>query len=351
MKWYQNPVFEGRPEDLDMQISKIATPAFRMSLQSSIYHAHPLDYVEEYSALFELFEPILQRDATRLLFIEPPRLNKRRRKKILPEDWEPFRYQREIISDDDRTFIGFDFQSGDNNNPHNRRYDIGPTKFYARVDSNIRLDASIPVEDFLTGALDIDRLKACLFDLPIHSGLAGYGMCISDTLDWPVYTHGLIEPARRFPVLDLCASIDRSWVLDSGYGERDYRDGRHMWLGGLNWLTHVGEPFLSRLGGLKAVTDGLDSRIIWDTGKDAVVFQIGERPITGQAGIDDDLLPLYFELGQRLQPPDDGCPSTRYPFHRVFGGNPTEYPENVHWARRFYDGPDGPWFREYAEKA
>ncbi len=334
MKWYEEPLFDGTSEDERRHVNNFATPAFRLSVQSSIYHGHPLDHVAVYEELFAVFKPILQRDAERLLMTETAGRNPRRRKSIKEGDWHPFEYMRSVIPDDDRYFVGFDFQSGFNGDD---RYDIGPTKFYFVTDRNSRLEATIPVADFEAGSIDIQALKDCLLKLPVFSALAGYGMCISDTFDWPVDGLYRLHPiARKFPVLDICRSDRRQWFSDTDRGFNEY------WIGGINWLTLVCEPFVSALGGVKQLTTGLNSAISCDVAGDSILFQLGPRPITGERGKDDDLLPLYFELGERLKPIGEGYPSLTNGSNHVFGTNSMRA-ENLKWSRRFYDQQ---WFEE-----
>ena len=60
--------------------------------------------------------------------------------------------------------------------------------------------------------------------------------------------------------------------------------------------------------------------------------------MTGQHGVDDDLLALYFEAGRKLAPRKNGCPSVEHPRGHSFTN---EYAELL-WERRFYDGE---WFK------
>ena len=330
-------------------IDRFATPAFRLSVNTSRYVGAPYDHVDAYQALFEVFKPILQRDAQRLLMIGETG-KPRRRKSITADDWEPFKQQREIHAEDDRYFIGFDYQSGFDKSEWPKpsevptgyiRYDVGPTKFLSRDGSNGRLEACIPVPDFVAGNIDLDALKAAMLGLPVYGALAGFGMCHSDTFDWP---HGkekyLQNIAHKFPVLDVCGSQQREFSFS------DDDDTTKHWIPGINWLTLVRDPYLSAMGGVDAVTKGLDSAITVETGNGGVLFQLGDRPITGQKGVDDDLLSLYFELGQRLQPKGNGAPSEAVPWQKPFGHencNPDQDRANLNWARRFYDRT---WFEE-----
>lgn len=337
--WYEDPVFDGDPSDGHFQLSRFATPAFRLSLKSFWRQGHPFEYLDEYRRLFSVFEPILRRDAERLLMIETAGKKPRRRKSITNDDWDPFGHlMSKVLSGDDPAgeisewrFVGFDFQHGFNGDD---RHDIGPTKFFLNITDAVQLDAYIPVPDFAEGRLDVDALKQALLALPVVTAIAGYGMCISDTFDWPHDGgNALLPVARKFPVLDLCVPGNRSW---RGAGADEFKE---FWLNGINWLTLVGEPVLSALGGADAVTRDLSPDIQWSKGRDTVLFQLGPRPITGERGADDALLPLYFALGDRLRPLDGHYPSangrTQYPFGHV--GDQQHKECNNDWARRFYD--------------
>lgn len=339
MAWYDDPVFEGEPdpwhedrgEISEHQLKNMGRPAFRLSLQSSVFQGHPLDHVEEWRALFAVFEPILRRDAERLLMIEVAGKTPRRRKSIQPDDWDPFGVLRQNIPDDDRYFIGFDFQSGTNGET---RHDLGPTKFFMDVRANLLLTACVPVADFDGGALDVAALKAAMLQLPVYSGMAGYGMCLTDTYDWPLHgEEALLPVARKFPVLDICKDYNRTWISSQGEDEI----ARDFWAVGINWLTLVNAPLIEAMGGKTRLTEGLDSAIGLEDGPNGLLFQLGPRPITGEAGTDDDLLPLYFELARRLRPQSGEVPAA-LERHKVFGtqGN-APHDQSLAWARRFHD--------------
>jgi hypothetical protein len=345
MAWFDDPLFEGEPDSWHEergeisphQLKNMGKPAFRLSLQSSVFVGHPLDHVEKWRAVFAVFEPILKRDAERLLMIEVAGKNPRRRKSIKAGDWDPFGFLAEKIPDDDRYFIGFDFQSGSNGED---RFDLGPTKFFMDVRASLSLTACVPVSDVESGALDVGALKAAMLDCPVYSGLAGYGMCLTDTYDWPLHGEDALLPvARKYPVLDLCKDYNRTWMSSQG----DDVIGKDFWVAGINWLTMVNEPLVQAMGGQARLTEGLDSAITWDVGENGLLFQLGPRPITGEANRDDDLLPLYFELGRRLRPVSGEIPAA-LERHKVFGTQSDAPHDLSHaWARRFYDGA---WFEE-----
>ncbi|RCW79888.1 type VI immunity family protein [Paracoccus lutimaris] len=333
MSWINDPIFNGSHEEHGrILLSQTARPAFRLGLLSSIHQAHPFEFVDEYQRLFEVFEPILRRDAKRLKFWEEPGLI-RRRKSIQKGDWTPFAHLKASVPPPDFTFVGFEFQSG---KTVDDIHDAGPTSFRVRITDTSWLDATVPVDALDDGTLDVDELKAALLAIPTRSGFAGYGLCLSQDHHGtgPSQGYRTYEVARKFPAIDTQYLSSRGWANGSD------DDPNRTWILGLNWLTLVGEPFLSRMGGVTSITDGLPSEITWEKGNETVLFQIGDRPITGEAGIDDALLPLYFELGARLQPPGDVTPSRKYP-RPVFVN--TLQNEGVDWDRRFYDRR---WFKK-----
>lgn len=207
----------------------------------------------------------------------------------------------------------------------------------------INLDISIPVADFDAGGFDVVGLKAALLSVPAVTAIAGYGMGFTDTFgslgggDW-----SLAPIAKRYPALDLLRPVNRTWRGAQPDNFKEY------WLVGINWLTLVGEPILSRLGGVAKITRDLDPRITWQEGDNTVLFQLGPRPITGRKSVDDDLLPLYSELGARLKPLGDDFPSASWRTHSVFGYVDHDESKIVNndWSRRFYDRR---WFENYPD--
>ena len=79
---------------------------------------------------------------------------------------------------------------------------------------------------------------------------------------------------------------------------------------------------------------GLPPEITASSSDGAVLFQMGDRPISGEAEEDHALLPLYHALGRKLAPLKDGGPSKEHPRSPIFG-----WPdESLLWERRLYDG-------------
>jgi hypothetical protein len=329
MAWHHDKLFQtDDPNDLD-QLGSIATPAFRLSAQGTLRDAHPLDHVAAYDQLFQIFKPFLQRHAERLAMNEKPGGAQRRRKSIQSIDWQPFHHLKNVVPYDDRWFVGFDFKSGTTKQLMGR----GPTGFRCRVDKTVQIDATISIPDFESGALDVEALKTTLLQLPLRTAVAGFGMATSAYFDTRNYPLALLLPvAQKYPVLDVCPSPQRSWFStnDDSFN--------HSWISGINWLTLVGEPFVSALGGVSALVNGVPPEVKTTVSRKTVLFQLGDRPITGQHNEDDALLPLYHTIGRKLQPRGDGCPSDKHPRRPVFGDN-TDL--SLMWERRFYDGK---WF-------
>ena len=332
MSWHDDDLFKAvHPDSLD-ELGGIASPAFRLTAQGSLNDAHPLDHVDAYDRLFQVFRPVLERFAERLAFTEVAGAKARRRISITKDDWQPFHHLRSVVPDDDRHWVGFDFKSGKTE----KVFDKGPTGFRLRVARTVQVVATVPVSALESGEIDIQRLKDAMLGLPVRSAIAGYGMATSAFFDGHEYARAHMLPvARKYPVLDVCPSPLRAWFSDR---DNDVNDN---WVTGVNWITLVGEPYLSVLGGADAITNSLPDGIEARVAGNAVLFQIGECPITGQVGVDDGMLPLYRALGDRLKPQGNGCPSQEHPRQPVFG---EEYSDSsLLWDRRFFDGR---WFEE-----
>ncbi|MCV0397647.1 MAG: DUF3396 domain-containing protein [Rhizobiaceae bacterium] len=304
-----------------------AQPAFRLFAHLSFYKAHPYVFTEQYEALFALFAPILKERCDKIMMWDRPGANARRGNKIKPDDWRPFEHIKSIHSDPSNgIFTGFYFVDKSDKDMKGR----GLCSFRFFVGSSIRLDACIPLEDWQAGRLDVEALVAVLQTLPYFSFSAGYGLSLSDQFDNAAafdLAEMLIPVAHRYPALDLQHAEQRNAV------PKDEADASAFWIGGVNWLTGVGEPFVSALGGAPALARGLPAGIDMNSGSSGVVFRLGEHPITGEAGVDDTALPLYRQLGQRLRP--IGYPDADSLRKFVFGK--FKQAESLAWMRRFYD--------------
>lgn len=327
--WQDDKIFQANDPNNLRELGGVASPAFRLSAQGSRSEAHPFDHVDVYARLFKVFEPLLRKHAERLTMTDPFSGKSRRRVSITKADWQPFEYIKQSF-DDERNWIGFDFKSGKTA----KLFDKGPTGFRFRLAKTAQLDATIPVAAFDSGELDLAELKDAMLALPMRSALAGYGMATSSFFDDYETPRPLLMPvARKFPAIDVCPSPMRSWFPD------DDLDFRRSWVSGVNWLTLVRDPLLSEMGGAEKLMSELPPEITARSSDRAVLFQLGDRPITGEAGKDDAFLPLYHALGRKLSPLKDGGPSKEYPRFPVFG-----WPdESLLWERRFYDGK---WFEE-----
>jgi hypothetical protein len=332
LNWHEGGIFQTSDPNSLEELCGVASPAFRLSAQASLDTAHPHDYVEAYHRLFEVFEPLMKQHAKRLVVNEVGGAKPRRRTSITNADWQPFHHLKTVVPDNDRYWIGFDFQSGKTS----ELADAGSAGFRFRVANTVQLDVTIPVPEFNENKIIIGDLKKALLALPVASAQAGYGLKASLYVDDRGWLRKLFVPvARAYSALDVCPSPLRSW-----FAEHD-ADFNQYWICGINWPTLIGEPYLSALGGPEVLLEDLPSAIKAEVSDHAMLFQLGERPITGETGKDDELLSLYHALGARLQPLGEGCPSVRHPRGPVFGADGKE--TSLLWERRFYDGK---WFEE-----
>jgi hypothetical protein len=109
------------------------------------------------------------------------------------------------------------------------------------------------------------------------------------------YEPTVYQMAQRFPGLEI-----------------DYPVVHGIWLGkketggikGVNWLTAIGEPWLSKIGGADALAadlGALDSRFIVHRFPGGVVIQAGPRPDLGDS--ERNIWPdLYVKLAKKLKP-------------------------------------------------
>jgi hypothetical protein len=306
------------------ELAEAASPAFRVSACFPYRAAHPYVLTGQWEALFALFAPILRDRCDRIQMWDNPGAKARRSKAIQPGDWHPFAHLRSVHSDvDDGMFTGFYFvDASDTRNMRGR----GPAAFRFFVGSAIRLDACIPLEDWHAGALDGDALVAALQALPYVSFAAGYGLCLSDRFaegDSGEFLGQLMPLAARYPALDLVHAEKRTWFDGT---EHDFA---RVGLTGINWLTGVGEPFVTQ-GGRDRLGAGLPADIAIASGPNGIVFRLGPKPLSGEAGVDDAALPLYAALGARLRTVwmPQPCPSP------LFGDDHAH--ESLVYERRFF---------------
>lgn len=309
------------------EIGPEARPAFRICAHLSTATAHPYLFTEQYEALFQLFAPVLKKRCAAVRMWDRPGGSARRGHKIKPEDWRPFERLKSVHSDPETgNFFGFYFVDRDDEKMEGR----GPCSFRFFSGLSVRLDACVPLEAFETGEIDVRAIIDALQKIPYHSFSAGYGLSLSDR-----FKNGaemelraeLLPVALRYPAVDLCHMENRTRV------PQDEKDAGGYWIGDVNWITGVGEPFLSALGGPAVLMRDVPAGIEASSGRYGVVFRIGDRPITGEAGVDDATLGLYNQLGKLLMPRDH--PSAARPRPPVFGT--LKEAESLAWTRRFYD--------------
>jgi hypothetical protein len=336
MSWNDDPIFVGDPSD-PQRISEFARPAFRLSILSSFDQAHPLAHTEAWQDLFDCFAPSLKTHCDRLLMIDKPGGKPRRRKTLTDIDWQPFHHLKSCVPTDDGHWIGFRFQSGYKN--EDGYMDCGPALFNFWVGSIVQADICIPVADF--ASLDISRVIEALGRLPFGTAVGGYGLALAEVVhngsSMDEFAKKLIPVAQKYPCLDVCHNGFRYWYADYEGDLSTY------WLAGINWLTGVGEPFLSALGGSKSLLANLPSEVRAFEGPSNIVFQIGDQPLTGQPEAESILLPSFYKLGKKLSPRPGGWPSSKKTPGLLFGEDHEKLA--VAWFRRFYDGPDGSWWR------
>lgn len=322
--WPENPLF-----DRSDAIGATLSPAFRVTAFFPYRTAHPYTHVGAWESIFACFKPILEERCDRVRMWDMPGGKARRSKAIQTSDWYPFRHLKSVHSDvESGIFTGFSFADSTDDKDMSGR---GPATFRFFVGSAIRLDATLSITDWASGRLDIDAVVAALATLPFVSFTAGYGLCLSERHaqgDDGGFLGQLIGVAQRYPVLDMMHAERRAFFPGN---EADFP---RIGLAGINWITAVGEPFFSKAGGAR-LSDGLSPDITASIGPNGVVFRLGDAPVTGERGVDDATLPLYYELGHRLA--QAWTPVARP--SPVFGD---AYPrESLAWERRFFEGSAG----------
>lgn len=324
--WQSDKMFSKDIENAD-SVGSEASPAFRFFAQLPYERAHPYKKTNEYENLFACFAPILKERCNKIIMWDNPGAKARRSKKINPDDWHPFEQLKKTYSDIEQgIFTGFNFVDGSDKDMEGR----GPCSFRFFVDEAIRLDACIPLDDWQTGQLDIGRVISAIMELPYYSFSAGFGLSLSDQ-----YLNGarstlleeLMPVASRYPAVDIMHASNRNRAPEKENDIEDY------WISGINWITGVGEPFLSAIGGINKITSKLSETISVATNKNGATFRIGDRPISGLRNHDDEYIRLYHQLGNALKPP--GYPSHNHPPFPVFGD--FKRTESLAWMRRFYD--------------
>jgi hypothetical protein len=245
----------------------------------------------------------------------------RRGLKIRPEDWSPFAHLLSVHDDvDSGIFTGFHFLDRDDETDGNGR---GPCSFRFFVGSTIRVDACVPLDDWAAGRLDVEAVVAAMQGLPFTSFMAGFGLSLGERYAGsPGVDAALMEYARRYSAVDLLRDEDRGFFPG---GLENHADT------GINWLTGVGEPFRGRAGGGARLGAGLPAGIAVADGPHGVAFRLGDRPVSGEAGVDDANLPLFHALGAKLAAVNKPLAEGRHA--PVFGEGGR--PQSLAWERRF----------------
>ncbi|WP_089727584.1 type VI immunity family protein [Candidatus Thiosymbion oneisti] len=316
-------------DDLDIRDDwgRYAMPAFRLCAYFPLT-THPYHYTVQYERLFAHYRPILEENTRIIRIFETPGTNARRKIRIQPGDWTPFQQICKDKEPDIEAAYWFGFEFFDQEDK--RRKGVGPNRFYFFVwHDRIALDACISVEAWRAGQLNIDQLLGALADLPCWTALGGYGAALADSCDNGGYSpvkEDVGVPARRYEVLDLCHVDLRKGVVVSD-------DPGDCGIAGINWITLVGEPYLSRVGGFSVLRKALPGAVeMTDLGWGAVL-RLGPEPIAGDKETNEHTF-LYHAVGKVLRPV--GYPVPWAEGEMVFGDEQT----SIIWQRRFYDPAD-----------
>jgi len=330
MNWYDDPLFAA---PLNGKAQNRFTPSFRLSIMTPWQDLDPNDKAPELQALFDCFSPILKRDCKRLV-MEKRNGSKQIMREPKPADWKPFEVMAKAKKPGSGNFM---FQS-DVTGPGYAAA-AGPSLARFTYSSEIRFDLHIPVADFEAGAIDMARLKSALSAIPHRTSTIGYGLALAERTSADLAMQERI--ALNYLALDVMKPTTYVW-------RGPYHDKPEAhWLRGINWITGIGEPFLSMLGGHSAIINDLPDAITGWQAKDIGIsfFQCGDAPVPGRPDIDRDALDLYLALGQRLAPPPGGYPSTEYRPNAIWSDARDPDSLDLAWHRRFFDGPGSTWMK------
>jgi Protein of unknown function (DUF3396) len=333
MSWQNDPIFGGPSKS---RLGKYSAPSFRLSLISTWPLLDPTVHVEAMQALFDLFQPILARHCTRIVIQKRAGMSQSKRA-IQPSDWKPF----ELFASVPKVGSGdFMFQGGVNGDEYGSFR--GPALARFVYSSCVYLDFHIPVEEFGSGGLDIAALQSVLGKIPWSSMVAGYGMTLSEHFSsgFDEERDALAPVALKYLTVDIQHPYGRNW-------RGDWEDPNSYWLSGIDWLTGIGEPFLSRFGGADAIIAKLPGGVTAKRSDKNLILQLGPRPTAG--GPDEPLSALqpYFAVANLLAPTLDGYPSTKHRVDNPFANHYDQKkdPRGLEWARRFIDGPQSAWMK------
>jgi hypothetical protein len=327
MTWYNDPLFA---PPISGKAHNRFTPSFRLSIMTPWQDLDPNEKSGELQALFDCFTPVLKRDCTRMV-MEKRNGFKQIMREPKPADWKPF----EVMAASKKPGSGnFMFQSDGTGPGYAEACGASLARF--TYSSEIRFDLHIPVVDFEAGALDMDRVKACLGNIPHRTSTLGYGLALAERTSADLAAQEQI--ALRYLALDVMKPTTYVW-------RGPYHDlPEAHWLRGVNWITGIGEPFLSMLGGHTAIMNDLPDAITgWESAAGTSFFQCGAKPVPGRLDEDSAALDLYLAVGERLAPPPDGYPSTRYRPNTIWSDASNPDSLDLAWHRRFYDGAGSAW--------
>jgi len=304
------------------------SPVFRLTGYFPYRQAHPYLMPERWQGLLNCFLPVVREHCDKIIVWDRPGAKARRSKRISNADWRPFHLLSSLESDiESGIFTGFSFLDRADALEGNGR---GPCSVRFFVGSSIRFEACISLQDWATGRLSIPELIAAVQALPYVSVMAGFGLSLGERYAGPdaeaTYS-ALSDYAARYPVVDVARDDERSFFPGS---PQDYP---LIGIGGINWLTGIGEPFRSRAGGADTLAAQAPADVQVADGPFGTLFTLGTGPISGEAGVDDAGLPLYTWLAKQIAAV--WSPGEDDPRAPVFGR--TAKSKSLAWERRFYD--------------
>ncbi len=131
-------------------------------------------------------------------------------------------------------------------------------------------------------------MRLCNDLRPIH-GYAGLGVLVSADYGAARRAGPSIYPlARRFPGLEVDAPISHLRFLSDG-------------IKGVNWLTLLSDPLVSRLGGIDEIRSRLPADIPVHTYSGGIVIQAGPHPQIGD--VNRQLIPHHYRIVARVTRP------------------------------------------------
>jgi hypothetical protein len=333
MKWTNDGILKGSGKT---RLAQFTSPSFRFSMISSWPLLDPTANAKALQELFDLFQPILARHCTRIV-IEKRAGMAQSKRSIKPADWKPF----ELFASVPKVGSGnFMFQGGVNGDEYGDFR--GPAFARFVYSSCVFLDFHIPVEEFISGALDIDAVITVLGRIPWSSMIAGYGMTLMEDMDsgFEEERNELAPIALKYPNVDVQHPYGRNWG-------GDWDNPETFWLSGIDWLTGIGEPFLSRFGGADSIVSRLPAGVTGVRGPVNIILQLGDKPTAGGPDEPASALEPYFAVAKLLAPSPDGYPSAKHRVNNPFANHYDQKkdPRGLEWARRFIDGPQSAWMK------